>query len=730
MVSWLRHNMRPSSSPIDLEGALITCLKDRTNLILQGKDLFYQFGGAAELKEAKALAAKEKYYEAAEALGGYFKYRISPRALLQHSDPEQLRPILARTNRYAQFFELTAQEILGHTFRIIQGQPYKFEKSIDWFSDFAGHSWPRLHISDIDERLKAGIPLNDRATGTLASTWKFNTHAHLLTLGRAYWLTGQESYVAEYIVEIVKWCQENPPLQGVNWYEKEYLAKRAVNWLLALGMFIESPQLQPAHLASIIECLLVHAELLAYWLRREEHPQLEMVVALYLLASWLPEAHHAKTWLEITDKSWSKALAGVLNEDNVHRSTSPMSHLLCTEWLLLVALQHDISRRDLSSELDTALNECLDTIQSLSTSAQDYAYLGGVFHHGGFMGQLCTPADHARNIMALGTVLTQRGDLYCNQPADPYELLWWLGESGWEDLRQLSNKNKPNKIFLYPHTGLAVGRDSWEPKSSHFTFRAAPTNLLTPSAEPGAPTQAEFLFHNDALSLTLSLEDEPFIIEPGLGLAPTQHDYRLSRLSAHSAPHLSNEIEYPYPPESVAELKRQNISLPSAALCSRLVGNRYGNRVTFGASRYAYTKNGTRITITRHIIFQPEEKLLILRDKLEGEVEVPYECNFLLAPHLFLMMRGDMGCRLLGKKLNARIIPHLPKKSYYTSIKGSTQPFLGWHYTAVGTLAPANYLRYANRSLSLPAKLYFTIHWDNRDAELPKPDAIDEMLDK
>ncbi|MBQ7567460.1 hypothetical protein IJT17_01490, partial [bacterium] len=126
--------------------------------------------------------------------------------------------------------------------------------------------------------------------------------------------------------------------------------------------------------------------------------------------------------------------------------------------------------------------------------------------------------------------------------------------------------------------------------------------------------------------------------------------------------------------------------------------------------------------------FMPTDKILIVRDKLEGSGEVSYEGNFLLSPHLYPMMRGDMGCRLMGNKTSARLIPHLPQKSFYKKFNGSSKPFLGWFYAPNGELKPANYIRYAHRSLSLPNKLYYVLQWDNGETDLPQPKDIDAMI--
>ena len=731
MFPWLRRNLPSGVGPVNLEHELSVCMEDKISYELSGKDLCAQFNGTREIKDAKALAAQDKQSEAVSVLGDYFMYRPLPKSVAHHSDLKSLRAKLrCFDSGYIQRIIAQANRIVEHTFTGPNGSDYRFPRGIDWFSDFAGNSWPRFHIAEIKQRLDKNIPLTPDPMGSLEHTWELNRHHYFLTLGRAYWLTGTETYAAEFIVQAVKWCQENPPLLGVNWYDPVTVATRLVNWLLAVGMFIESPQLQPSQLAMFIETMLAHGLLLAYWLRQKTAQQLPIATALSMLADWMPEVRYAKHWHSLVEENWDTVLATEFNEDNFHKSTSPSRQIISCEWLLLLALQRKASLQKLPKRLEELLNDILESLQCLCASANIVYDLGGYPHDEGFMGHFMSTSGHIRNLLAIGSIITNRAELYRNLPADPPELLWWMGENGWSDLKELKRQYEPNTAYLFSKTGLGVARSSWEEKAAHVTFKATPSSSLEAVWLPYYSQNPQLLFHNDALSLTLTIEGEPFIIEPGIAGGGSVHDFRLSRLAAHSAPRLSNELEPPQAPAELEKLPNKDTTVPQNIYCSQLVGQKPNNQdqVQFGARRYAYKPDGSRVTITRHIIFMPVRKVLIIRDKLEGTGEAAYEGNFLLSPHLYLMMRGDMGCRLLGSKISARLIPHLPKKSFYTKHKGSGKPFLGWFYAPNGKLSPANYLSYAHRSVSLPCKMYYVLHWDVREADLPQPEDIDILI--
>ncbi|MBQ7569050.1 hypothetical protein IJT17_09665, partial [bacterium] len=589
----------------NFESDFSLCMKQKASYELSSRSLCAMFSGSVPLKEANALAAQEKHSEAASALGEHFMYRIQPNSITHHSGLQDLRKKLQGLGKnYISSVLAQANQIVEQCISVKGRPPFRFQHCIDWFSDLAGHSWPKLHLAEIEQRLDEGIPLSTDPMEAIENTWELNKHSHFLTLGRAYWITGTETYAAEFIVQAVKWCHENPPLLGVNWYDPDTVATRTVNWLLALGMFIESPQLQPSHMALFIEALLAHGALLAYWFRQKKNITLSTVIALNMLADWMPEVKYAEAWHELAEDCWDEAIASEFNDDNFHKSASPAKQIISCEWLLLLALQREaaLHRSERSPRLpqkaEDLLNDVLESLQCLLTPAGIFYDLGGYHHLEGFMGYQCSTAKHICNLLAIGAIVTRRAELYRDLPEKPLEILWWKGENGWSDLQELSQQYEPNTAYLFSKTGLGISNSGWDAKATHFTFKATPTSIIEPS-ESGDGTAAKYLFHNDALSLTLTINGEPFIIEPGLAKDPHKHDFRLSRLDAHSAPKLSNELEPPLPQAEINRLAREGLSAPQAIYCSQLVGQKPKNQdlVQFGVRRYAYNPDGNRVTI-------------------------------------------------------------------------------------------------------------------------------------
>ena len=71
-------------------------------------------------------------------------------------------------------------------------------------------------------------------------TWELNRHQHLITLGKAYFLTGNEKYAQEVCTQICDWIEANPHLYGINWTSSLELAIRLISWIWAFWLISDS----------------------------------------------------------------------------------------------------------------------------------------------------------------------------------------------------------------------------------------------------------------------------------------------------------------------------------------------------------------------------------------------------------------------------------------------------------------------------------------------------------
>ncbi|MFH1690549.1 MAG: alginate lyase family protein [Candidatus Eisenbacteria bacterium] len=103
-------------------------------------------------------------------------------------------------------------------------------RSPDWLRDpDTGGAWPLTFWTDVDFRGTDGL-------GDPRYVWEVNRHHHLVTLGRAYVLSGEPRFAERIWRDIVSWVEANPPLFGINWSSPLEIAIRLMSWAMALDL--------------------------------------------------------------------------------------------------------------------------------------------------------------------------------------------------------------------------------------------------------------------------------------------------------------------------------------------------------------------------------------------------------------------------------------------------------------------------------------------------------------
>src|SRR5439155_27070349 len=105
----------------------------------------------------------------------------------------------------------------------------------DWHRDPPSGARPRdSHWSRIDY-------LNPKVAGDYKLIWELNRQQYFITLGKAYWYTGDERYAATFVEHLIDWIGANPPKSGMNWASSLEVAFRVISWIWGLYFFRTAP---------------------------------------------------------------------------------------------------------------------------------------------------------------------------------------------------------------------------------------------------------------------------------------------------------------------------------------------------------------------------------------------------------------------------------------------------------------------------------------------------------
>lgn len=171
--------------------------------------------------------------------------------------------------------------------------------------------------------------------------YMLNRHRYWISLGQAYELTGDESFVLVFMDQISHWIENNPlseELKTSSWRTIE-AGIRCENWIRALCFFISSPSFSDEVFAEILLSLNAHAVILAEhfsnfsltsnWGIIENH-------GLYILSHILDIFKEAPYWQKTAEERLLKCLSLQIYSDGMHWEQSATYHCEVLKCLLAV----------------------------------------------------------------------------------------------------------------------------------------------------------------------------------------------------------------------------------------------------------------------------------------------------------------------------------------------------------------------------------------------------------
>lgn len=354
-----------------------------------------------------------------------------------------------------------------------------------------GTLWPgpETYTHEIDFR-------HDGNRGDVKYVWEINRLQQLMPLAAHAALTGDAVALVEAETIIASWYAANPPFRGVGWASGIEVALRAISLVFAASLLGE--QLSAGARERIGRILSASA----FWLRRfpslhssANNHRIAELSGLYLIGlSRGAEPADARAGLI------AETLKQIL-PDGAGAEQTPTYAAFTAEMALLCALTARHAGRPFPPEFD----------ERLGTFAEFVSWLG----------EAPTPAlgddDEGRVLTSL-----EHEDDYARSVAS--SIASYLGAPGPQvrDFRGLifgtppGPSPRPEGLRTFPHGGLSVWHGRLGHRTARLTFDHGPLGYLSIAAHG----------HADALSLTLSLDGKPVLIDPGTYLYGSGGEWR------------------------------------------------------------------------------------------------------------------------------------------------------------------------------------------------------------
>src|ERR1043165_2910283 len=434
-------------------------------------------------------------------------------------------------------FPEEAKQLLGQAERIAKdhcwpllgfGEKCFGADEISWNRDpLVNYEWPRDYHADIN--LIRGDGSDARVL------WELNRLSHLITLGRAYALSSNEQFAAEFLRQVRSWRAQNPVGRGANWACAMEVALRAMNLLAACSLFLPSPNIDEDALAELLMIFDQHG---AHIRRNLEYSHIATsnhymcdVAGLLWLGVMLPELQDAAEWREFSLRELLNEIDKQILADGADSESSTGYHRLKLELLIYSFVLCRANGIDIDEKYWQKLRAMAEYVFAYFRP-DGRAPLIGDSDSGQIFPIVKREGDDHAYLLSLAAAVFQesRFKIAGTQASGPVhaggerteELLWLLGEQGLRAYESLPDA-PPANSQAFADAGIYI-------------LRAGDLYLLFNASGRGLKGRGSH-GHNDALSIEVSAGSTSLIVDPGSYIyTHNLHERHLFRSTAYHSP--------------------------------------------------------------------------------------------------------------------------------------------------------------------------------------------------
>lgn len=511
------------------------------------------------------------------------------------------------------------EKICNHIFNLLGSGDKDIGKEICWNEDFkTGFKWKNDFYKDIEI-----IDLNNNAD--VKVPWELSRFQHILTLGKAYWITENEKYELEFKEEIQQWIEKNPVEMSVNWSCTMDVAIRAVNWIIGHYFFKDSKNINKFFWNDFNKVLYLHGRYIMKNLEnRGQHTGNHYLsdisgliwLGIYFYGFTIEDKYvknNPKIWLEFALRELEKEMFIQVSEDGTNYEASTSYHRLVTEIFLVTAILCDRNKISLSRNFLNRLEKMCEFIMDITKPNGLVPLIGDADD-----GRLVVFSNYSNqikrdfaHILAISGEYFNRDDFRYLGKYHKEDALWTLGsyKDGVEKIKNPLSK-------AYTDGGYYILRN----KGFYCIIRCG---QLSYRGEGGHS-------HNDQLSFELNVDGEDFIVDPGLYVYTA--DYNMRNLFRSTVVHNTVYVEG-YEQNNFKQYDLFHMKEQSFAKCIDFTYKK------FRGKHYGY-KNKCGIVHER-IIELDEDLKITDRVIIKKEMRTNIYCNFTVDKGVDICAEGN-----------------------------------------------------------------------------------------
>ena len=330
--------------------------------------------------------------------------------------------------------------------------------------------------------------------------WELSRHQHLVTLAKAFRLTGDRRYVDEFLRQKRHWEAENPYPIGINWASSLEVAFRSLSLLWSYYLLQSSPGV-PDLRGEWLRSLAVHGRHIERYLSTYFSPNTHLLgegVGLFFLGVLCPELAAATRWKALGWEIILRESERQILSDGFHFERSTYYHVYALDFFQHAAVLAALNNIPLPKSLEERIEKMLYALSLLGRGAPPPRF--GDDDGGRLFDPRRNRSEHLLDPLATGAILFHRGDFKAVAAGLREETLWLLGEEGVRQWDQLEATP-----VLLDSAALA--------EAGYYLLTSAESQLVIDAGPLGSGSGGHG--HADSLSICLRAHGHSLLIDPG-----------------------------------------------------------------------------------------------------------------------------------------------------------------------------------------------------------------------
>jgi hypothetical protein len=521
--------------------------------------------------------------------------------LLRQHMPQQEASIIAE-----------ADAIRDHQFRLLGFRDVSYGKDIDWHLD-AVHGkrsplipWYKINFLNFDE------------VGDHKITWELNRHQHLVTLAKAWALTGNQEYADEIFAQWYSWQQGNPYPLGANWASSLEVAFRSLSWIWVDHLLVDCPAIPPGFRNDLLRALALNGRHIERYLSTYFSPNTHLLgeaVALFFLGMLYPQISAAEKWKQNGWRIVLEESRRQVRPDGVYFEQTLYYHVYALDFFLHARLLASRNAVAIPAEFDLVLQQMLAFVDALSQNAAPDGF--GDDDGGRLFDAARNRAEHLTDPLAAGAAILRD---HKSATEITEEAIWLVGEHAIPGAERRREPVREASV-TFPDGGVFIIRSS-DPVPQQMTIDAGPQG--TGHSGHG---------HADALSIKLSVRNRRWLVDAGtfcyIGPGNDRNIFRGTR--AH------NTLAVDGLDQAVPEGPFGWSNVPIAQ-CDRFVS---APSFSFFAGSHSGYERLAHPVCHRRFVFHPHGGFWFVRDIAEGTGVHQLEISWHFAPDVEVSRREN-----------------------------------------------------------------------------------------